>query len=295
MGNAALSDEVESVLWEAVKTKYPDRHDQRDGVIFDLLRSVFRRNPQLVERLDTEWQNRAETAKALAREEGYWLLLNDIIGSADAAVTRYPDDGNRLKRWWHQPVHALDGKKDGVDESASMDTLQECATAYMRARWADSPKLELWLLRQMLFAETYAFGREMGIPLQVKSPKVWWIWTKSTVKWLIGLAVAVGIGEAQGLAAGVLAYAVWLALLQYLAKDQIENLRGLIRIFTGMRNAYVMALRTPPCPVEIEKAMSLAESQGAIWPAGARSLLERALSRNRAMWELASPKGFDFL
>jgi hypothetical protein len=177
----------------------------------------------------------------------------------------------------------LNGKKD-VDDSASMEQLQNCAIKYCRADWANSPVLELWLVRQLIYAETYSFSREMGIPIQQKSLKFWWMWTKSLVKWSVGLVVAVSIGSNFGPAIGVATYVGWLAAIRYLAQDQIDQLNQLHETITSMRNAYIQSLRSPACPVEIESCLALAESHNVVWPAGMRGLVDAAVNRNRVLW-----------
>jgi len=137
----------------------------------------------------------------------------------------------------------------------------------------------------MLFAETYAFAREMGLPLPADASVSKWASLLSLVKWLVGAGVAVGIGYEHGLALGVLTYAAWAALTKYLSNPPVQRPGVTTKIYVKMRHAYTVALRAPACPVEIERAMSAAEAEGAVWPKGARALVERALGRNRFLWE----------
>lgn len=275
--------ELREIVQGAIEEKFPDRQHFRDRVIFELMISQLTAFPDFLESMDASMDQRDEHAKNLAASNVLWRWIEKVIGLADTALTRYPDDGQTIKRWSHQAPQQLDRKKD-VDNSASLETLRDCATTYGNAEWARSPTLELWLVRQMIFAETFAFSRETGIPIQYKSFNFWWMWSKSLVKWSIGLGVSISIGDAHGPAVGVLAFVAWLSLIKYLAKDQLDGLLKLTETVMYMRNCYVLSLRDPACPIEIEKSLSLAEGHGAVWPAGLRGLVERGISRNRTAW-----------
>ena len=269
--------ELREIVQGAIEEKFPDRLHFRDRVISELMISQLTAFPDFLESMDASMARRDEHAKKLAASNVLWRWIEKIIELADIALTRNPDDGQTIKRWSHQAPQQLDRKKD-VDNSASLETLRDCATEYGKAEWARSPTLELWLVRQMVFAETFAFSRETGIPIQYKSFKFWWMWSKSLVKWSIGLGVSISIGDAHGSAVGVLAFVAWLSLVKYLAKDQLDGLLKLTDIFMYMRNCYLISLRDPACPIEIEKSLSLAEGHGAVWPAGLRGLIERGIS-----------------
>lgn len=275
--------ELREIVQGAIKERFPDRQHFRDEAILELMISQLTAYPDFLDSMDASLAQRDEQAKKLAASNTLWEWIEEIIELADIALTRYPDDGQKIKRWSHQSPQKLDGKKD-VDNSASLETLRDCATKYRMAEWARSPTLELWLVRQMIFAETFAFSREIGIPLQYRSFKFWWMWTKSLVKWAIGLGVAISIAETHGPAVGVLTYVAWLSLIKYLAKDQLDGLLKLTETFMFMRNCYVLSLRDPACPIEIEKSLSLAEGHGTVWPAGLRGLVEQGISRNRTTW-----------
>jgi hypothetical protein len=280
-----LTNESKSVLRQAVEARFPERHQTRDAVLIELLFSLLQSQPKFSEELDFNWASQDKTAKSLVAVDWLWEAVDGVLAGAHSAVTRYPDDGQQMARWSYPIVRKLDDKKDSSsDEGAAMADLSNCAAAYLSARWAESPTLELWLARQLIYAEAYAFGRVAGIPMHLKSVKLWWIWLKSTFKWALGLAVALTLGGAFGWAVGVLAYATWLALIRYLANDQLKRYNDPIFTFSEMRNAYVVSLRSPTCPVEVEKSLSTAEEKGALWPAGLRALVERALSRDRAVW-----------
>jgi hypothetical protein len=282
--NTTVSCELSRVLNLAIEKKYPDRHHCRDRVILELVTSlVSTHNMDLLGAVDLTMQRLEEQANEVVAMDSIWRAVEDVLDSADSAVTRFPDDGQKIKRWSHQSPLTIDGKYD-VDMSASMDELSACAATYINRDWAKSPTLELWLVRQMIYAETISYGREAEIPVQNKSFKFWWMWTKSLVKWLIGLAVAVSVGELHGLALGVLTYVLWLAVTRYLAQDQIDRLTHLGTAFSNMRSSYTISLRNFVCPVEIEKSLSLAETHGAVWPVGLRSLVELAVARNRVVW-----------
>lgn len=284
MTSEVISSEVRQIVQDALEIRYPERHYLRDQVLFELVTSQLAAEPEYLKGADLSWGQRDDQAKKIAADDVLWDYVKGIVELADTSLTRSPDDGQQLKRWFPPPPQRLDGKKD-VDDSASLETLRDCAIMYSRAEWARSPALELWLVRQMIFAETFAFSREIGIPFQYKSFKFWWMWIKSLVKWAIGLAVAFSVGDTYGPAFGVFTYVAWLGIVRFLATDQLQGLQKVTETFMAMRNSYVLSLRTPPCPVEIEKSLSIAEEHSAVWPAGLRSLVERGLSRNREYWK----------
>lgn len=278
-----VSWELRGVLQDAIEKRFPERQHYRDEVILELMISLVVAYPKMTEGIDLSWDQREEQATKFAADTSRWKVISDVLELADGAVTRYPDDGRMLKRWGHQSPASLLGRKD-IDDSAAMDGLNDCATQYCKSEWAKSPTLEQWLVRQMIYAEAYAFSNQFDVPLHYKSFKFWWVLIKSMVKWVVGLGVAFSIGDAYGLAVGVLTYVAWLALVRYLAQDQIDQLSQLEKTFSHMRNAYVLALRSPSCPVEIEKSLSMAEGYQTVWPAGLRSLVEIAIARNRSVW-----------
>ncbi|MDR6536979.1 hypothetical protein [Variovorax soli] len=278
-----LTSEAKYILRQAVEERFPERQGSRDASAAELLSSLLRSRPELIKELDFDWKSRDATARQLAGDSWLWDTVEGVLERAQSALSHFGDDAKQMSRWALPLLQKLDGSKS-IEEGAAMDQLSDCADVYVRSDWAESPTLELWLVRQMIFAETYAFGRQLGIPLQGRSAKFWWMWTKSTAKWVIGLAVAFAIGDAHGWAAGVMAYVAWLALIRYLASDQLKALVEPSETFALMRNAYVISLRSSPCPAEIERALSLAENKGAVWPAGLRALLERALARNKVIW-----------
>ena len=284
MTNATVSRELSRVLKLAVEKKFSERQFYRDEVILELVTSLVIAFPEILGGdVDLSWERSEEQAEKLASQDTLWDSVKAVLAHADFSVTRNTDDNLKIKRWSHQPPQSLGGKKD-VDPSATMDELAQCTTTYINAEWAKSPTLELWLVRQMIFAETYAFSRETDTPLQHKSFKFLWILTISLVKWFVGLGVAFSVGESYGLAVGVLTYVVWLSVTRYLAQDQLDRQTRLEKTFDHMKTTYVLSLRSPACPVEIEKSMSLAENHHVLWPAGLRRLVEIGLARNRSVW-----------
>lgn len=283
---AQLTSEAKFILREAGELRFTERQHQRDSVVGDLIVSFVQAYPGSVPLTEMTWERREELASLLAKDDPLWRSVEDLLADGDAALTRYPDDGKTVTRWRHQAVQNLELKKD-FDDSAPMDSLANCAGNYCKSIWAESHSLELWLVRQMAYAEAFAFARETGIPLQPKSAKFMWMWFKSLVKWAIGLFVAIGVGDAHGLPLGVLTYVVWLALTKYLAKEQLEDLVKRTEVFLALKNVYVLAMRSNPSPVEIERALLNAEAKGAVWPEGMRSVVEKALQRDRVLWRAA--------
>ncbi|MCP5263649.1 MAG: hypothetical protein H6929_20050 [Rhodoferax sp.] len=290
-----MDEETEYLLSAAVRLKFPDRHSIRDQVATELAISLVSARPKAfdgiesatdnldhVEKMDATDQTDAQVSWLVARD-GLWRPITAILDLADAAVTRYPDDGKMIDRWDHLPVATLDGKKES-DQGASTDELAQCAATYLGTVWARSPTLELWLARKMIFSEAHAFSSAAGIPLHLKSYKFWWTWGKSLAKWLIGLFVAFNVGDQHGLPVGILTYVVWLCLVRYLAQDFLRGLQKVTELFASMRSTYLISLRAIPCPAEIEQALIRAEGLGAIWPSGLRPLVARAMLRNPIGW-----------
>lgn len=291
----SLEADTEYLLREAVHRKFPTRHSTRDQVATELVLSLINARPKVIdgiessadhldhiEKMDEIAQMDAQVSWLVARD-GLWRAITPILEQADAAVTRYPDDGKMIDRWDHMPVTTLDGKKDD-DQGASSELLAECAAVYFGTSWASSPTLELWLVRKMIFSESFAYSREAGVPLQMKSYRFWWTWGKSVAKWLIGLLVAFNVGDKHGLPIGILTYVVWLCLIRYLAQDMLHGLQKLTELFASMRATYLLSLRATPCPSEIEQALARSEGLGAIWPSGLRPLVARAKLKNPATW-----------
>jgi len=267
----------------ALQLKYPDRHHYRDRVVLELLMSAFSSQLSPAHQQSFPWQEKDQIAEALAEDFQLWCGVDGVVAATDTAITRYPDDGKMLERWDIPLLSALNNPLGSLPV-ANMEQLGEAARLYAINKWAASPSLELWLARQLIFAETLSLGQEMGLPVTMKTGKFWWIWTKATVKWLIGLAAAVTLADSHGWAVGVLAYAIWLSLIRYLASDQISRLTTLDKVYVAMRLAYTIAIRPNACPVELEKALTRAEDLGSVWPSGLRSVLERAMLRDRASW-----------
>jgi hypothetical protein len=275
---------------EAAEIRFSKRHPERDRMASELTMSLLAAFPKVLEPVELgDMEKRSSGARELAQNEFIWKPIERVLDGADRAFERFPDDGKTYERWQMHSPSTLDGKKD-VDLSGEMDSLSECAINYLQAEaWASSLSLEQWLVRRMIFAETFALSRELGIPLHPKSVRVWWTWAKSTVKWLIGVAVAVSIGEAHGWSLGVLAYAAWVALMQFLFQPHFHTLKRQTEVFTHMRNCYVLAIRRWPCPAELDDALRNAESKGAVWPEGLRSLVNRASTRNAHTWSVPQP------
>ncbi|MES2939198.1 MAG: hypothetical protein V4864_16045 [Pseudomonadota bacterium] len=280
--------ELEAVVAAAIDERYKASSFDKLAILKELANSLLLAFPDRGAGVpfDGSWDQREKHAKALAADGEcfLWAPIERLVGDADASVERYPDDGKQQERWAQSGIAKLDGPKD-VDDSAGVEGLADCSVNYCRAEWANSPRLELWLVRKMVYAETFAFSRQAGVPAHLKSVRAWWHWIKATIKWLIGLGVAVSIGEVHGVAAGVLVYLAWVALVRYLANDFVARQTSLLKLFLAMRNAYSVAMRGAVCPIDFERAISIAEQEGAVWPTGLRMLVERAKRRNRLIWE----------
>jgi hypothetical protein len=281
--------QVEMLAAEAVELRSKS-HPERDRIATELVTSLLAAYPKLLKSYDlSEIESRSGAARELAQEEFVWAPVERVLDGADRAFERYPDDGKKYERWQLTSPSALDGKKD-VDPSAELDALTECTMTYLQAdEWASSLSLEQWLVRRMIFAETFALSRELGVPLHPRSLRLWWTWAKSTVKWILGVAVALTIADAHGWSVGVMAYAAWIALMQFLFQPRFEMLQRHTEVFTSMRACYVLAIRRWPCPTELDDALRNAENKGAVWPEGLRALVKRACERNPHTWSIPQP------
>lgn len=287
MNKLVSADPIDSIkelaVHAAIEFRYLERQQTRDSVLYELTISLLKNRPWLIQGLEFSWESYEIAAKAIAGNEKIWEAIDDLVGRADSSLSRLPDDGKNLSRWRCPPVQTLSGKRD-AEHGANMEALSDCSYAYLGSGWAHSPTLELWLTRQMIFAESFAFSRQVGIPLIPYSSKFWWLWTKNSIKWVIGLLVAIAIGTDHGTAIGVFAYVVWLALVRYLADDQVSAFAKIERTASAMRQAYMVAGRAKPSPIEIRNALLRAEETMAIWPEGVWSLVERTISRSRVEW-----------
>lgn len=289
----AGSWEVRRLIKDAVEKRHPRRQSTRDMVFVELLLSLASDRPGLAGLLQRNlsaapvdgafFPSNTEGAAALAADDSVWQEVEEILFEADYAVMRQPDDGRMLERWTCPPLSAI-GAADSVDPSAQLGYLTDCAIAYVKAGWAKSPALELWLARQMIFAEASAFDREMGLASRSKGWRFWWNFSKGLAKWLIGTAAAISIAETYGPGLGLLGIAAWLAFVRYLAQDQIEGVKLMVSLSASMRTAYTLAIRNPACPAEVERAVLRAERIGVVWPAGLSALIGKARARNPAQW-----------
>lgn len=269
------------VLNECVAAKFPERQFCRDEVLRELLQASIKCEPELLNQLSFDWNERKGTVNFICENGRVWERVVSLIEELDSSVARYPDDGKSLERWNHQAISRLDEKKE-TDESASLEQLSKFCRFYRQNSWATSPALDIWLVRQMIFAETFALARELGLPPSTKM--IAWTWGKAVIKWLIGLVVALIVGSEHGWPVGALVYIGWLSCIRYLASDKIDELKRQGTVFANMRNCYVLAMRRHPCPSEICDALHRAENNLAVWPDGLRALIEAQLRKSRVSW-----------
>ncbi len=107
---------------------------------------------------------------------------------------------------------------------------------------------------------------------------------KNTVKWLIGVFVAVAVGESHGAALGILTYVAWVTMIHLLARDGVKLKMQMHRVFLQMQTAYRVCMRSTTYPLEVERYVSLAEQEGAVCPEGLRPLLHKATQRSPISW-----------
>lgn len=278
------SYESNIVLELAIKKKYPDRNFWRDRIALELVISQLEAKPlEELSLLGLTYESREEVATNLSNSEVIWNWVETILDPADEAVSRYPDDGQKMKRWTPPSPMSLHGNYD-QDQSASLDRLTQCAASYLKGGWAVSPTLELWLVQQMIYAESKAFIREGDVLKKNKSIGFYWAWIKVIGTWVGGVAVAGDVGATHGPGVGLLSLVVWLAVIRYLSQDAADRNSLVFKAFFAMEAAYKKAVRTNACPKEVERALSLGESNHVTWPEGLRGLVEHAVSRNSAAW-----------
>lgn len=275
-------------IQEAVELRYTLRHRIRDQVLEELASS---RAKNWIYKWNFETSATESPSKALSNEYVFWEPIDSIVNLADDAVTRSGESEEKfLDRWDQQPPSRLNvPDKTTNDDSASLDYLSDCAYAYLRESWADSPTLERWLVRKMIYAEAFSFAREMGLPVTWRSRRVWWTWTKSLVKWVIGVAVALSIGDAHGLAYGVLAYFAWTAMTHLTLKWQVEQLEKPTKLFTVLQHPYKLSMHPATSPLELGDSLSAAENEGVVWPVGLAAIVDRA--KNRCRWSWSQQQG----
>jgi len=272
---------LDSAVRGAVEARYSERQHQRNWIATELALSWATAHPALADGLELTVASREEDVRKLADLEMLWEEIEEILGKIDLAFPSYLTPEERVRRWAHQAVTRLGEKKD-EDDSLSLDGLSRCAASYLRTKWADSPSLEVWLIRHMIYAETFAFSREANVPIQVKSAGFWWDFTKATVKWLIGVGVALSVGESNGAGLGILTYFAWVCMIRLIAQDTAKIKMQIFKVFGNMQTAYRVALRSQTYPIEVERHLALAEGEGAVWPEGLRPIVQRGLARGTA-------------
>lgn len=282
---AELERDLEAVVYDAVRARYPERCYQRDQIAGELALSWLQARPNAVEHLELGLTYGAgeQDAKRLAEVSVLWDQVEEILTEIEMSFPSNLSVEQKAKAWRHQPSGRLVEKKD-LDDSLSLEALSRSAWIYLRAKWADSPMLECWLVRQMIYAETFAFSREASVPLQVNSAAFWWTFAKNTVKWLIGVFVAFSVADVHGPALGVLTYLAWVCMVHLLGRDGLKLKMQLLKIHAQMHTAYRVAVRSTTYPIEVERHVALAEEQGAVWPEGLRPLLQKATDRRAVAW-----------
>ena len=272
-----------SALREVVKDLYPSAGYVYTKILIELACNLIEQG-SADERMADERESHAKLVVMLRGNSDMWADIDQVLEHANNSLARHPDDGKQMDRWNCPTTSNLDGKKD-CDISARLEDLSLCVKTYLATHWADSPSLELWLTRQMIFAETYAFGREANLPIEIKSINFWWEWSKSLVKWAIGVLAAFSIGETYGAAIGVMTYGFWLCAVRYLMNDKLANLAKINAALTQMRLCHVLASRSQPCPTELMDAMKRSEDVLTVWPDGLRGLMQHVVLRRTGLWQ----------
>lgn len=280
----AVEDLDLSALTKAVVQKrFPERLWQRDEIAKELVGSWLKARPEVARELALRRDTTEFDAARLGEDLSLWDHVGPLIEEIELSFPQQLPARNESERWRHQQIGRLSGAKDD-DDSLSLEALSRCAWVYLRSPWADSPALECWLARQMIYAETFAFSRETGTPQHLKSKRAWWEFAKAAVKWGIGVLVALAIGEKYGGGVGVLAYLAWLTMVQVLGRDKLKGQMQIAKLFGSMQTAYKVAMRSTAYPLELERHLTIAEQDGAVWPEGLRPLLHKAMQRNPIAW-----------
>lgn len=270
-----LRDALARKARAAVEARYPKRLYERDAITTELVLSWVLAHPEAAE---------AALAPAVNGEAPYeardlWYDVDQILDQVLEAFPQ-PSLADDEAGWMNQQPGWLAADKTR-DTSLSLAGLSRGAGAYLRCTWASSSYLELWLVRQMIFAEAFAFGREMQLPPPVK--KTWWNLGKAILTWTIGVGVALAVANDHGLGAGLLASATWLGLFHVLQRDKREAVAKIATIFASMQSTYAVAMRDPMYPEEVARHVQLAENQGVVWPHGLLPLLATMKARRRGV------------
>lgn len=268
-----------AAIRNVVEQRYSERIGMRHEIACELAICWAEAFPHLM-RCDENGQTRE---REIAATELLWDQVDHMLGEVEYATSQH-SISDPEQTWRHAPVHRLDEKKD-TDDSLALDALASTAASYVKATWAHSPSLERWLVRKMIYAEAVAFGNQVGLPIATKGLRPWWNVGTALAKWLVGVFVALAIAGPYGAASGLLAYVVWVCMLHVLARDGIKARLEVSHLFAHMRTVYSVSMRSHASPLEVERQMSLAESEGAVWPGGLRPILHKALSRNPLVWQ----------
>jgi len=285
MKKKMTSIELNQALELAIQKKYSVRNFWRDRIALELAISRLEAQPLVeIRQLGLTYNSQEEDAATLSNLGAIWQWVDTILDVADDAVTRYPDDGEKAKRWNPQSALSLHESYD-QDQSASLDLLNQCAASYLKGNWAASPTLERWLVQQMTYAEAKAFAREGDVLKKDRGAGFYWTWIKLIGTWVGGLMVAGNVAPLYGEGVGFLSFVVWLAAIRYLSEDAVASNLLVVKAFTAMESAYRVASRTNACPVEVENALIFGETNHVVWPEGVRGLVSRAVSRNSGSWQ----------
>lgn len=280
---AEMQMDLEAVIRSVIEKKYVERVYFRDRIATELALGWAKAHPGVAEHLTLTFAARQTDVETLAGLDALWEQVDELLSELEFAFPSQSEPDRKVKTWFHQPVTRLAGEKE-QDDSLSLEALSRCASLYLRVKWADSPTLECWVVRQMIYAEVFAFSREMRVPTQAKGLAFWWDLAKAAMKWLIGVFVAFSVGDSYGAGLGVLTYVAWIYMIHAMERDKTKLKTQALKIFLAMQTTYRVALRANAYPIEVERHIALAELEGAVWPEGLRPLLHSAVTRDPIRW-----------
>ena len=164
-----------------------------------------------------------------------------------------------------------------------MDYLEAAAAAYLKSGLR-SKSAELLLARHLAFTEAHALGLLIGYPAAKIGVVDVLKLGGSAVLGLIQLGAAISIGQSHGVGVGILALSLMVTASSLYRRNKIDA-----KIADAMRYEHLLKVcnvlnREAPSPAEVTSLMDAGASKLCVWPDGLRSIVEVALSRNRALW-----------
>lgn len=276
----AERDRVAEVIEMACSKRYEDHTAVRSRIARELAHDHFSKLEHFPRQLNFE--DVELSSSWVAREDVLWDPVERLLATFDDAVTRFPDDGKATERW-NAPSIALLQPCAPTGTRGDMDALSMATDSYISSGLASAAG-ELWLARQLAFAEVHAFGLVIGAPATKLGGADYYRWAKAVISTLVSAGISLSIGDRFGGGAALFAFVILFTAQTLRYRAKYTELVSMYRTFLEMKEVYKLLLRMNPCPAEVLSSAERAARHSAVWPSGFRALLELAVGRSRVKW-----------